>query len=314
MSEVLVVADLAESGVAKPTLELLTLGRRLGEPVVVVFGDAAEPVVSTLANYGARKVLTVTDPAIDDYLVAPKAEAVAQIAQARSSAAILLTSTAEGKEVAGRLAVKLDSGLITDATDVATDGTTTQSVFAGNWQVRATVSHGSPVVTVKPNAVAPEPAPVQAEVEPFAVAISEAAKGARIVDRQSRQASGRPSLTEAAVVVSGGRGTGGDFSAVEALADALHGAVGASRAAVDSGWYPHAYQVGQTGKTVAPQLYLAAGISGAIQHRAGMQTSKAVVAVNKDAEAPIFALADLGVVGDLHSVLPAVVEQIKRRG
>ena len=168
------------------------------------------------------------------------------------------------------------------------------------------------MVTVKPNAIAPEPAPMQAEVETAAVTITEAAKGARIVAREPRQASGRPQLTEAAVVVSGGRGTGGDFSGVEDLADALHGAVGASRAAVDSGWYPHAYQVGQTGKTVSPQLYIAAGISGAIQHRAGMQTSKAVVAVNKDAEAPIFALADLGVVGDLHTVLPAVVEAIQQ--
>jgi electron transfer flavoprotein alpha subunit len=314
MSEVLVVAELVEGGVAKPTLELLTLARRLGEPVVVVFGDAEEAVVAAVGRYGAGKVLAVPDPAVTDYLVAPKAEALAQIAEAVTPAAILLTSTAEGKEVAGRLAVKLDSGLITDATDIAADGTTTQSVFAGNWQVKAAVSHGAPVITVKPNAVAPEPAPVQPEVEAAAVTIPDAAKGARIVAREPRQASGRPSLTEAAVVVSGGRGTGGDFSAVEALADALHGAVGASRAAVDSGWYPHAYQVGQTGKTVSPQLYIAAGISGAIQHRAGMQTSKAVVAVNKDAEAPIFALADLGVVGDLHTVLPAVVEAIKQRG
>ena len=314
MSEVLVVAELVEGGVAKPTLELLTLGRRLGEPVVVVFGDAAEGVAATVGKYGARRVLVVADLAVADYLVAPKAEALAQIAAQVSPAAILLSSTAEGKEVAGRLAVKLGSGLITDATDIAADGTTTQSVFAGNWQVKVAVSHGAPVVTVKPNAVAPEPGPVQPEVENAAVTISEAAKGARIVAREPRQASGRPQLTEAAVVVSGGRGTGGDFSTVEALADALHGAVGASRAAVDSGWYPHAYQVGQTGKTVSPQLYIAAGISGAIQHRAGMQTSKAVVAINKDAEAPIFALADLGVVGDLHTVLPAVVEAIKQRG
>ena len=313
MSEVLVVAETAESGVAKPTLELLTLARRLGEPVVVVFGDADEAVVAIVGRYGAHKVIAITDPAVADYLVAPKADALAQIAGSVTPAAILLTSTAEGKEVAGRLAVRLGSGLITDATDIAADGTTTQSVFAGNWQVKATVSHGAPVVTVKPNAVAPEPAPVEPELETADITISEEAKGARIVAREPRQASGRPSLTEAAVVVSGGRGTGGDFSEIEALADALHGAVGASRAAVDSGWYPHAYQVGQTGKTVSPQLYIAAGISGAIQHRAGMQTSKAVVAVNKDAEAPIFALADLGVVGDLHTVLPAVLEAIRQR-
>jgi len=314
MSEVLVVAELVEGKVAKPTLELLTLARRLGEPVVVVFGNAAEGVAAAVGGYGAGRILVVADPAVDDNLVAPKAEALAQIAATVNPAAILLTSTAEGKEVAGRLAVKLGSGLITDATDIAADGTTTQSVFAGNWQVKAAVSHGAPVITVKPNAVAPEPAPVQPKLESAAVTISEAAKGARIVAREPRQASGRPQLTEAAVVVSGGRGTGGDFSAVEALADALHGAVGASRAAVDSGWYPHAYQIGQTGKTVSPQLYIAAGISGAIQHRAGMQTSKAVVAINKDPEAPIFSLADLGVVGDLHTVLPAVVEAIKRRG
>ena len=314
MSEVLVVAELVEGKVAKPTLELVTLARRLGEPVVVVFGNEAEPVAAAVGEYGAGKVLAVTDPAVHDYLVAPKAEALAQIAAAAKPAAVLITSTAEGKEVAGRLAVKLGSGLITDATDIAADGTTTQSVFAGSWQVKAAVTQGTPVITVKPNAVAPEPAPVQAGVETAAVTMSETAKGARIVAREPRQASGRPQLTEAAVVVSGGRGTGGDFAGVEALADALHGAVGASRAAVDSGWYPHAYQVGQTGKTVSPQLYIAAGISGAIQHRAGMQTSKAVVAINKDAEAPIFALADLGVVGDLHKVLPAVVEAIKQRG
>ena len=155
------------------------------------------------------------------------------------------------------------------------------------------------------SAVAPDPS--------SSVTISESAKGAKIVSSEPKQASGRPELTEAAIVVSGGRGTGGNFDPVEQLADALGAAVGASRAAVDSGWYPHAYQVGQTGKTVSPQLYLAAGISGAIQHRAGMQTSKAIVAVNKDAEAPIFALADLGVVGDLHTVLPAVTAEIRKR-
>jgi electron transfer flavoprotein alpha subunit len=313
MSEVLIVAEHSDSHVAKPALELLTLARRLGEPVAVVFGETDETVAKALGEYGASRVLSVTDSAIEEYLVAPKAEALAQIADSVQPAAILITSTPEGKEVAGRLAIKLGSGLITDATDVGTDRTTTQSVFAGNWTVTASVTHGAPVVTVKPNAVTPEPAPTEPATEQIQVTISDAAKTARIVNKEPKKSSGRPELTEAAIVVSGGRGTGGDFTAVEELADVLGGAVGASRAAVDAGWYPYAYQIGQTGKTVSPQLYIAAGISGAIQHRAGMQTSRAIVAVNKDAEAPIFALADLGIVGDLHKVLPVVIEEIKKR-
>jgi electron transfer flavoprotein alpha subunit len=313
MSEVLIVAEHVDSHVSKPALELLTLARRLGEPVAVVFGDTSEAIAKELGEYGAARVLTVTDPAMDDYLVAPQAEALAQIAQTMQPVAILITSTPEGKEIAGRLAVKLGSGLITDATDIAADGSTTQSVFAGNWTVTAAVTHGAPVITVKPNAVTPEAAPNEPATEQIEVTISDAAKTARIVSREPKGSSGRPELTEAAVVVSGGRGTGGDFGAVEELADVLGGAVGASRAAVDAGWYPYAYQIGQTGKTVSPQLYIAVGISGAIQHRAGMQTSKAIVAVNKDPEAPIFALADLGIVGDLHKVLPAVIEAIKER-
>jgi len=313
MSEVLIVVEHADSHVSKPAFELLTLARRLGEPVAVIFGDTDDTVAKALGEYGATRVLSVTDPAIEDYLVAPKAEALAQIAESMQPAAILITSTPEGKEIAGRLAVKLGSGLITDATDIAADSTTMQSVFAGNWTVTASVTHGAPVITVKPNAVTPEAALTEPVTEHVEVTISDAAKTARIVSREPKKASGRPELTEAAVVVSGGRGTSGDFTAVEELADVLGGAVGASRAAVDAGWYPYAYQIGQTGKTVSPQLYIAAGISGAIQHRAGMQTSKAIVAVNKDSEAPIFALADLGIVGDLHKVLPAVIEEIKKR-
>lgn len=313
MAQVLVVVEQDDGVVAKPTWELLTLARRLGDPVAVVLGTGAEQAVDKLGEYGAAKVLSVSDPALAEFLVAPKAEALAQVAALVDPLAVLLTSTAENKEIAGRLAIKLGSGLITDATDVSSDGTTTQSVFAGNVTVRATVSHGIAVVTVKPNAIAAEPAPRSPAVEEVPVTISDTAKTARIVHTESKAASGRPELTEAAIVVSGGRGTGGNFEPVEALADTLHAAVGASRAAVDSGWYPHAYQVGQTGKTVSPQLYIAAGISGAIQHRAGMQTSKAVVAVNKDREAPIFALADLGVVGDLHAVLPAATAEIKHR-
>jgi electron transfer flavoprotein alpha subunit len=313
MPDVVVVAELSDGRPTKPTLELLTLARRVGDPVAVVLGDGAKEAAPRLAEYGATRVLSVSGEAIASYLVAPKSEALDEVVRALDAAAVLISSTPEGKEIAGRLAVRLGAGLITDATDVAADGSTVQSVFAGNWTVKASVTRGVPVITVKPNAISPEPAPAAEQVEEFEVTISVAAKGARILASEPKQASGRPELTEAAVVVSGGRGTGGDFSAVEGLADVLGGAVGASRAAVDSGWYPYAYQVGQTGKTVSPQLYIAAGISGAIQHRAGMQTSKAIVAVNKDPEAPIFAMADLGIVGDLHTVLPAAIEEIKKR-
>jgi electron transfer flavoprotein alpha subunit len=313
MSEVLIVAEQVDSHVSKPTLELLTLARRLGEPVAVVFGETDDAIAKTLGEYGATRVIFVADSSVTEYLVAPKAEALGQIAASVEPVAILISSTPEGKEIAGRLAVRLESGLITDATDIAADGTTTQSVFAGNWTVTAAVTHGTPVVTVKPNAVTPELAPTEPAISEAEVSISDAARTARIVSSEPKKSSGRPELTEAAVVVSGGRGTGGNFAAIEELADLLGGAVGASRAAVDAGWYPYAYQIGQTGKTVSPQLYLAAGISGAIQHRAGMQTSKAIVAVNKDAEAPIFALADLGIVGDLHKVLGSVIAEIKQR-
>ena len=227
---------------------------------------------------------------------------------------MLIPSNAEGKEIAGRLAIKIESGVITDAVDVQAGPVTTQSVFAGNYTVTAKVTQGTPIITVKPNAVTPEAAEGAAAEEAVERrGVSDAAKTASIVDRKPRQATGRPELTEAAIVVSGGRGTGGDFGPVEEFADSLGAAVGASRAAVDSGWYPHSYQVGQTGKTVSPQLYVATGISGAIQHRAGMQTSKTIVAINKDDEAPIFELVDFGVVGDLHAVLPKATEQVKAR-
>ena len=315
MSEVLVLVDHLDGKVRKPTYELLTIAKRLGEPSAVFIGgaDKADDVVAAVKKYGAEKVYVVDDAEIKGYLVAPKAEALQQIAEKASPAAVLIPSNAEGKEIAGRLAIKLESGLITDAVDVAEGPVTTQSVFAGSYTVQAKVTQGTPIITVKPNSAAPEEAEGAAAKEDFAVTVSDSAKKAKIVASQPRKASGRPELNEAAIVVSGGRGTGGDFSQVEELADALGGAVGASRAAVDSGWIPHAFQIGQTGKVVSPQLYVANGISGAIQHRAGMQTSKTIVAVNKDEEAPIFELVDFGVVGDLKTVLPAATEEINKR-
>jgi electron transfer flavoprotein alpha subunit len=320
MSEILVVVDHADGAVSKPTYEMLTLAARIGEPSAVFIGprDQGAQVAEAVKSYGAAKVYVIDDEALKGYLVAPTAEALQQLLEHVADAgAVLIASSADGKEIAGRLAVKTGSGLITDAVDVeaGADGVpvTTQSVFAGNYTVKAKVTRGTPIITVKPNSATPAQAEGEGTVEEVSVSISEAAKGAQIVASQPRKATGRPELTEAAIVVSGGRGTGGDFDPVENLADALGAAVGASRAAVDSGWKPHSYQVGQTGKTVSPQLYIAAGISGAIQHRAGMQTSKTIVAVNKDNEAPIFELVDFGVVGDLHTVLPAVTEEVKQR-
>lgn len=313
MSNVLVLVDHTGGKVRKTTAELLTIARRLGEPVAVYIGEGVQDALPALGQYGATKVIALTDPELSQYLVAPKAEALQQVAAKIEPSAILISSNAEGKEIAARLAVKLESGLITDAVDVQAGPVTTQSVFAGNYSVQSKFTHGTPIITVKPNAATPEVAETSPEVEEFDVTISDAAKTARIIDSKPREATGRPELTEAAIIVSGGRGTGGDFSPIEAFADSLGAAVGASRAAVDSGWYPHAYQVGQTGKTVSPQLYIAAGISGAIQHRAGMQTSKTIIAINKDEEAPIFELVDFGVVGDLHKVLPATTTEVNNR-
>jgi electron transfer flavoprotein alpha subunit len=315
MSEVLVLVDHLEGAVRKPTYELLALAKRLGEPSAVYIGPAAKAseVTEKVTKFGAEKVYVVDDAQIKGYLVAPKAETLAQLAEKASPAAILIPSSGEGKEIGARLSIKLQSGLITDAVDVTDGGVATQSVFAGNFTLTGKVTKGTPIITVKPNSATPEEGAGAGTVEEFTPTISDAAKKAQIVASQPRKASGRPELTEAAIVVSGGRGTGGNFEPIEQLADALGAAVGASRAAVDSGWMPHTFQVGQTGKTVSPQLYVANGISGAIQHRAGMQTSKTIVAVNKDEEAPIFELVDFGVVGDLHKVLPAATEEINKR-
>ncbi|MFE4398243.1 electron transfer flavoprotein subunit alpha/FixB family protein [Streptomyces sp. CB02056] len=318
MAEILVLVDHADGAVRKPALELLTLARRIGEPSAVVLGAgaAAASIAAKAGEYGAVKVYVADGAEFADQLVVPKVDALAQIAKANDVAAVLVTSSGEGKEVAARVALRIGSGIITDAIDLeAGDGgpVATQSVFAASFQVKSKVTKGAPVITVKPNAVAPEAAPAAGAVEDVAVAFT--GNAAKVVSRTPRVSSGRPELTEAAIVVSGGRGVGAaeGFGVVEELADALGAAVGASRAAVDAGWYPHSSQVGQTGKQVSPQLYIAAGISGAIQHRAGMQTSKTIVAVNKDPEAPIFELVDYGVVGDLFQVLPQLTAEVKAR-
>jgi electron transfer flavoprotein alpha subunit len=318
MAEVLVLVDHTDGEVKKVTLELLTLARRLGEPSAVLVGSGYDAAKAALGEHGAAKVYVIEDADVSSHLVAPTAEVLAQLVAASSPAAVLLTSSAEGKEIAARLALKTGSGVITDATDVTAGAggpVAEQQVFGGSTIVSSKVTTGTPIITVRPNSTAPEASPADAVREDVSVTLSEQAKGARITDRVVEEKGERPDLSEAAIVVSGGRGVGSaeKFDVIEALADALGAAVGASRAVTDAGWYPHQHQVGQTGKTVSPQLYVAAGISGAIQHRAGMQTSKTIVAINKDPEAPIFELVDFGVVGDLHQVVPALTVEVTKR-
>jgi electron transfer flavoprotein alpha subunit len=308
MAEILVLVEHDGGQPKKVTAELLTLARTLGEPSAVFLGGEGsfEKAKGFLAEYGAAKVYVGESADFDDYLVAPKAEVLAQLATSKSPAAVLVAAAPDSREVAARAAVKAGGGLLWDATDVSPDLKATQGIFGGATIVTSHVKSGIPFIAVRPNSTAPEASTGAAAEERLELSLSDAAKGAKVLDRVVEAKSGRPELTEAAVVVSGGRGLGGEegFRVVEALADSLGAAVGASRAATDAGWYPHQNQVGQTGKTVSPQLYIALGISGAIQHRAGMQTSKTIVAVNKDPEAPIFELVDFGVVGDLFNVAP----------
>ncbi|GAA1683674.1 electron transfer flavoprotein subunit alpha/FixB family protein [Fodinicola feengrottensis] len=317
MAEVLVVVEHSGGAAKKITSELLTAARALGEPSAVVFGAAgdADKLKDTLGEYGAQKIYAAESADVTDYLVAPRAEVLAGLVKQASPAAVLLASTTDGKEIAGRLAVKIESGFLTGVTELAADGTATQVVFAGAVIVKSKVTKGTPILTIATNAVTAEPAAATPSVEAVEVSVSDAAKKAKVADRVSEKKSSRPELTEASIVVSGGRGVGSaeNFALIEGLADSLGAAVGASRAAVDSDFYPHQFQVGQTGKTVSPNLYVAVGISGAIQHRAGMQTSKTIVAINKDEEAPIFELADFGVVGDLFKVVPQATEAINAR-
>ena len=312
MSSILFLVDHSGGKVTKAAAELATFAKGIGESIAVVFASNPAEIASQLNNISVDKVITVTGD-WDKYGPAAIADGLAQIIAAKKPNALLITSSAAGKEIAARVAVKTNSGIITDAVGVDKDLITTQSVFGGSTTVHSAVTTGTPVITLRANSIEPIATTSAAAVEEFSVTISDVAKLATITSATAAVKGGRPELTEASVVVSGGRGTNGDFKPVEELADALGAAVGASRAATDAGWYPHSHQVGQTGKTVSPQLYVAAGISGAIQHRAGMQTSKTIVAINKDPEAPILEIADFAVIGDLFNVLPQATEKIKAR-
>ncbi|GAA2558751.1 electron transfer flavoprotein subunit alpha/FixB family protein [Mycolicibacterium diernhoferi] len=316
MAEVLVLVEHAEGALKKVSTELITAARVLGEPSAVVVGaeGTAAALTDGLKAAGAAKIYVAESADVDSFLVTPKVDVLAALTETAAPAAVVIAASAEGKEVAGRLAARLGSGLLVDVVEVKDGGIGVHSIFGGAYTVEAQATGELPVITVRPGAV--EAAPADGAGEVISVEVPAQAENAtKITSREPVVAGDRPELTEANVVVAGGRGVGSEenFKIVEELADSLGAAVGASRAAVDSGYYGGQFQVGQTGKTVSPQLYIALGISGAIQHRAGMQTSKTIIAVNKDEEAPIFEIADLGIVGDLFKVTPQLTEAVKAR-
>ncbi|WP_454789378.1 electron transfer flavoprotein subunit alpha/FixB family protein [Mycolicibacterium lutetiense] len=316
MAEVLVLAEHSEGALKKVSAELITAARVLGEPAAVVVGKpgTAAPLVDGLKAAGAAKIYVAESDDAESYLVTPVVDVLAGLAETAAPAGVIVAATADGKEIAARLAARIGSGLLIDAVEVKEGAVGVHSIFGGAFTVEAQVTSDTPVITVRPGAIEAAPADGAGEVVNVEVP-AQAENATKITKREPAVAGDRPELTEASVVVAGGRGVGSaeSFSVVEELADSLGAAVGASRAAVDSGYYPGQFQVGQTGKTVSPQLYIALGISGAIQHRAGMQTSKTIIAVNKDEEAPIFEIADLGIVGDLFKVSPQLTEAVKAR-
>ena len=310
---VLVIAEQVDGAFRKVTFEALTAARGLGAEIhAVVLGSGIEGIATQLAQYGAVKIMVADDAALTDYTVDAYTQVLAGIIGQLNPTVVMLGATTQGKELAGRLSARLDAGLATDCIAIKMDDgqvTATRPMYGGKVLADVALSGAPVIVALRPNTITAEEAPAEAAVEKVSVDMGEVRT--RVIGKQLE--SGKVDLTEAEIIVSGGRGMGGpDYAVVEALAGVLGAAVGASRSAVDEGWRPVSDQVGQTGKTVSPNLYIACGISGAIQHLAGMSSSKLIVAINKDPEAPIFSKADYGIVGDLFEVVPALTEAIKQ--
>jgi electron transfer flavoprotein alpha subunit len=315
MASILVLVEHDDGELRKVTAQMLTKARELGEPAAVFVGDGLATATEALGRYGARTVYAATGEGWTNQLTGPVVDALEAAADRAEPAAVLAAATPGGKDAAVRLAARKGWGVLADVVDLDGDLLATQNVFGGATIVHSRVTAGTPVLTIKPNAFPVEESPAEPQVVDLELTHQAGPAEVRMTEHVVEERGGRPDVAEAEIIVSGGRGLQdpSNFALVEALADSLGAAVGASRAAVDAGWYPHQHQVGQTGKTVSPQLYVAVGISGAIQHRAGMQTSKTIVAINKDAEAPIFSISDFGVVGDLFKVVPKLTEEVTKR-
>jgi len=317
MPSILVYAELSGGKVAGTTLELLTKARDLGDVYAVALGSGAKAAAAALGKHGAKVVHINEDAAFDDYIAEPATDALALLYEQQKPHLILFGFTPDSREVAGRLAARLGVGLISNASDVAAKdgGFVARVPYFGGAKVASMKANATPaIVLVRPKSFEASESGGAAEVKDLAVTVKAESKRAHIADRVV-EASEKVKLEDARVVISGGRGMGGpqNFPLLEDLAGALGGAVGASRAVVDAGWVPYSMQVGQTGKSVRPGVYIAVGISGAMQHTVGMKTSKVIIAINKDAEAPIMKMADLGVVGDALKIVPALTAAVKAK-
>jgi electron transfer flavoprotein alpha subunit len=320
MAEILVVVDHDNGTPRKVSNQILTAARSFGSVSAAVFGEGASAAAEALGSYGVSKAYVWDSADATAYATEPITQAIVTAVEQSGATIVLAPTDPFISDSVARAAIRLKGGVVTDATDLELDGErmlVTKAIFGGEMTSKCFAKgEGPQFITVKPNSfTAEEGGDGAAEVVSLDVTLDEKAKRAKVVDTVEAESGGRPEMTEASIIVAGGRGLGEEsgFELIEQLADSLGAAVGASRAATDAGWYPHQHQIGQTGKTVSPQLYIGSGISGAIQHRAGMQTSQTIVAINKDAEAPIFSIADFGIVGDLYKVLPPLIEEITKR-
>jgi len=313
-----VYAELSEDKITPTTLEMLSKAAEVGKAEAVLLGPAPDDAAQTLAKFGASKIYRSTDSVYRDYLTLPAAETVAGLIQKHNPAVMLFASSYSGRDLAAALSAKLDCGAITDVGDFQLkDGSVEATIPAlgASYQNTSTlVSSGTKLLLVRPKSFEPKVNEQALSVEEVPAASDEALRKVHMRERVAVKREG-PQLDGAKVIISGGRGLKGEenFAMLKELADSLGGAVGATRAAVDAGWVPYAMQIGQTGKTVKPELYVACGISGAVQHLSGMKTSKTIISINKDPEAPIFQYSDFGVVGDVFKIVPQLIEEIKKR-